>query len=99
MKNHAAKETSQQAILKGQMQKMHPIVCDETDVELIENQQKEKRSSGPLRIKNRCRWVTKIIVSSYFGTATISSYAPQIYQTTNQEKEAWCDKILKKKNK
>ena len=28
------------------MQKMHPIVCDETDVELIENQQKEKRSSG-----------------------------------------------------
>ena len=42
LKHPDAKGTSQQAILQGPLQKIHPIVYDDIDEELIKKQQKEQ---------------------------------------------------------
>ena len=39
LKHPDAKDTSQQALLQGPIQKMHPLVYDDVDEELIKKQQ------------------------------------------------------------
>ena len=70
LKHPDAKETSQQALLQGPIQKMHPIVYDVIDEELIKKAAiRTKRGSGSSGL-DADGW-RRIIVSSCFGTATL----------------------------
>ena len=69
LKHPNSKDTSQQGLLQGPIQKMHLIVYDDIDKELIKKAAiRTKRGSGQSGLDTD-GW-RKIIVSSYFGTAT-----------------------------
>ena len=63
LKGPDAKDTAQQAVLQGQIQKMHPTVYDDIDEQLIKKTAiKAKGSSGPSGLDADER--RRIIVSS-----------------------------------
>ena len=69
LKHPDGKDTSQQALLQGPIQKMHPVMCDDIDAELIKKAAIRARGgSGPSGL-DADGW-RRIIVSSFFGTAT-----------------------------
>ena len=91
LKHPDAKDTSQQALLQGPIQNMHPIVFDDIDEELIKNAAiRTKGGAGPSGL-DADGW-RGIIVSSCFGQQhqisvkqsqnSSKCYVSQIYQTT-----------------
>ena len=82
IKHPDAKDTPQQALLQGPIQKMHPIVYDDIDEELIKkSSNKNKRRFGTIR--TRCRWVAKDYSFIMFWNSNIRS--PQSNCITRQE--------------
>ena len=69
LKHPDAKDNSQQTLLQGPIQKMHPVMYDDIDEEVIKKAAiRAKRGSGPSGL-DADGW-RRIIVSSCFGTAT-----------------------------
>ena len=82
LKHPDAKETSQQALLQGPIQTMHPIVYDVIDEELIKKSSNKNKTRFGI-IRTRCRWVAKDYSFIMFWNSNIRS--PQSNCRTRQE--------------
>ena len=69
LKHPDAKDTSQQALLHKPIQKLHPIVYEEIDVELIKKEAIRTKEGSDSSGLDADGW-QRIMISSCFGTAT-----------------------------